>query len=223
VQQIPINQSKVYFSKHDILNLAAVNSAWNLGHSVLQNYRAMGKNPFLYYTPEKAKAQVKSIYDAPCDSTMFVLHSKHPNVVLFILEGWSADLIEALGGNKEIMPFFNEMVKEGVLFTNIYSSGTRSQQGMAALYSGFPSVPYSTVTQQPEKYGKLHSMVQGFKGTGYHTSFYFGGQLDYGNLKSYMIFNGFDRIMEDNDFDPELPRGKLGIHDEYTMKVLFTI
>lgn len=50
---------------------------------------------------------------------------------------------------------------------------------------------------------------------GYHTSYMFGGQLSYGNIRSYMYYNKFDRILEDKDFDENLPRGKLGVADEY--------
>jgi phosphoglycerol transferase MdoB-like AlkP superfamily enzyme len=220
LKQVPINQSDAYFSKHEILNLAAVNSGWNLVGSVIQNYKAMGSNPFVYYTSKEAKEKVAQLYTVPCDSTQMILKTGRPNIVMFILEGWSADLIEALGGDKQIMPHFNSMVKDGMLFTDFYSSGTRSQQGMAAIYSGFPAEPYSTITQQPEKYNKLPSMVKALKKVGYQTSFYFGGELDYGNMKSYMMFNDFDRITEGADFDASLPRGKLGIHDEYTFKVM---
>jgi phosphoglycerol transferase MdoB-like AlkP superfamily enzyme len=53
---------------------------------------------------------------------------------------------------------------------------------------------------------------------GYHSSFYFGGQLIYGNIKGYLYYHGFDNIIEQADMDPMLPVGKLGIHDEYVMK-----
>ncbi|MBN1199547.1 MAG: sulfatase-like hydrolase/transferase, partial [Bacteroidales bacterium] len=52
---------------------------------------------------------------------------------------------------------------------------------------------------------------------GYSTSFYFGGQLIYGNIKGYIIYNGFGKVMEVYDFPRDLPRGKLGIHDGYTL------
>jgi phosphoglycerol transferase MdoB-like AlkP superfamily enzyme len=48
----------------------------------------------------------------------------------------------------------------------------------------------------------------------YHTSFYFGGDLNYGNIRSYLVFNGFDRLVEQKDFTITSPKGKLGLHDE---------
>lgn len=58
-------------------------------------------------------------------------------------------------------------------------------------------------------------MVKILDSAGYHTSFYFGGQLDYGNMRAYLLFNEFGRMLEDSKIDPSLPRGRLGVHDQY--------
>ena len=215
-QQIPINQSQSYYSKHEILNLTSVNSGWNLISSIQQNYNMLGKNPYQYYELSEAKKTVKELYTISNDSATFILKNQRPNIVLFILEGWSASLIESQG-DKEITPFFHELQKNGVLFTNVYASGTRSQEGMTSIYSGFPAQTITTITQQPEKYNKLPSIVKKIKPLGYYTSYYFGGQLIYGNIKSFLDYNEIDKIEEGKDFPSSLPRGKLGIHDEYTL------
>ena len=216
IQQIPINQSQSYFSKHSILNWISVNSLWNLGNSIADNIFVLDENPFRYYTDAEACSTVSQMFENEGDSTVKVLKNSRPNVVMFILEGWSADLIESQGGDAGITPFFHELEKNGILFTNIYTNGTRSQEGMTGIFSGFPAQGIATVSQQPDKYQKLPSMIQKIKPEGYYSSFYFGGQLIYGNIKSYLIFNGFDKLVEDSDFPDSLPRGKLGVHDEYT-------
>jgi phosphoglycerol transferase MdoB-like AlkP superfamily enzyme len=216
-QQIPINQSRSYFSKHDILNLASVNSGWNLIHSIEQNANLMSKNPFIYYNQAEALKTVKDLYKVKKDSTIKLLKTDRPNIVLFILEGWSADLIESQGGVKGITPFFHDLEKEGVLFTHVYSSGTRSQQGMSGIFGGFPSHPIATITEQPEKCNKLPALTRIIGSNGYYTSYYFGGDLTYGNLIGYLLLNGFDKIVDEKDFPSSLPRGKLGVHDEFAL------
>ena len=216
LQQIPINQSQSYFSKHDILNCVSVNSLWNFGHSIADNYSMLDENPFEYYSKEEACAIVSQMFSAPADSSVKVLKNNHPNVVMFILEGWSADLIESLGGEAGITPFFRKLEKNGILFTNIYTNGTRSQEGMSAIFSGFPAQGITAVSQQPGKYQKLPGLIQKLKPEGYFSSFYFGGQLIYGNIKSYLVYNGFDQLIEESDFPASMPRGKLGLHDEFT-------
>jgi len=218
-QQIPVNESSCYFSRKDILNLTAINSGWNLMHSVLENRFAMGENPFAIYTQEASGKQVKEILATSCDSTTLVLSSTRPNIVMFILEGWSADLVASLGGDAGITPFTDSLAQDGVLFTQFYNSGMRSQQGISAIISGYPSFPYSTLTQHPEKYRKLPSFVKKIDSLGYETAFTFGGSLDYGNIRSYLNANAFDFIKEQKDINSSIPSGKLGIHDEYMMPV----
>ena len=218
IQEIPINQSQSYFSKHNILNLASVNSGFNLFISISENLNNFNKNPFQQYNKAEAEAVVKRILTTPKDTSLDILTTKKPNIVLIILESWSADLIESLGGRPGITPRFRQLEKEGLLFTNLISSGARSEQGMACLFGGMPGHPISCITLQPDKYPKVPSLTKILKKQGYQTSFYFGGQLIYGNIKGYIMSNGFDKIREVEDFGKNVIKGKLGVHDAYVLE-----
>ncbi|MGA3013273.1 MAG: sulfatase-like hydrolase/transferase [Bacteroidales bacterium] len=217
VQQIPINQSESYYSKHNIVNLASVNNLFNLYISIFENLPNFNKNPYVFMDSKKAAMEIKEIYKTKKDTTISVLTNPHPNIVLLILESWSADLIQDLGGEPGITTEFKNLEKKGLLFDQIYASGSRSEQGMASIFGGFPAHPISSITVQPDKFVKLPSLPKELEKDGYTTSFYFGGQLIYGNIRSYIIFNNFDKIMEGADFPANIPRGKLGIHDQYTL------
>lgn len=216
-QEIPINQSDAYFSKYDIVNLASVNSAWNLGHSIEQNRAYLANNPYDYFPLDEARATVDSIYYHEKDTTIVVLNNRRPNVVMLLLESWSADMIEALGGYKGIAPFFDSLCTDGLLFSKTYSSGDRSDQGMAAIFSGFPAQTTTSIIKQHNKFSQLPSINTQMKEAGYSSSFIFGGQLSYGNIKAYMMFNGFDKIIEGSDYNMNVARGKLGVHDEVVL------
>ena len=220
VQQIPINQSQSYFSGYNILNLAAVNNAFNLYISIFENLGNMRENPFKFMDDDKAAGIMKSLYAVKKDTTIQVLTTERPNIVILIMESWSADLINELGGEPGITSQFSKLAKEGILFDSIYASGSRSEQGMACIFGGFPAHPISSITVQPDKFVKLPSLVSEMKKQHYSTAFYFGGQLIYGNIKSYIIFNSFDQIMEGENFPASIPRGKLGIHDEFSLGYL---
>lgn len=215
LQQIPIQQSDVYFSKHNVLNLAAVNSGWNLGQSMWDNKKNMGINPYVYYPHEKAKKTVDEIHRVEKDTTISILKTRKPNIVMIILESWSADVVKTLGGYDSITPGLEKIISEGVLFVNAYASGSLSDQGMAAIFSAFPAQPAVSIIFQPGKYVKLPCINTELHRAGYTTSFLFGGQLSYGNIKAYMYYNQFDRILEGSDFSEDIPRGRLGVHDEY--------
>jgi phosphoglycerol transferase MdoB-like AlkP superfamily enzyme len=217
IQEIPIMQSESYYSSHQFLNLAATNSVFNLGGSARENYRYKDVNPFVAYPAQEAEQVVNDLFKTEKDTTISFLTTQTPNIVLLLMESWSADLIETLGGNPGITPAFRELEKGGLLFSSFYASGSRSEQGMSCVFAGFPAHPVSSIAVQPDKYNKLPSLTRELIDLGYHTSFYYGGQLIYGNIKSYIYYNGFETIKEIADFDPDLPRGKLGIHDEFIL------
>ncbi len=215
VQEIVIVQSDAYFSKHNILNIAATNSGYNFMQSYFENRNNMDKNPFTYYNPEEAKLTVAKLYEVPKDTTDKFLKVKRPNIVFVILESWSADLLEELGGRKGIAPEMSKLASEGLLFTNIYSSSERSEQGISCLFGGFPAHPISCFTIQPDKYKRTPNLNHILQNEGYFSSYYFGGQLIYGNMKGYVYYSGFDRIAEIYDFPSDIPQGKLGVHDAW--------
>ncbi len=215
LQQIPIQQSEAYYSKSNFLNLASVNSVWNLSSSFIENRFENGTNPYKLYSDSTADAIVKDLFSAKNDSFPEVLTTKNPNVVLVILESWSADLLKSLGGFDSVAPNMENLISSGIEFTNFYSSGTLSDQGHCSLLSAFPSQPCVVIMRQPDKFQKLPSIVSHFKKRGYYAAYYFGGQLEYGNIKGYIYYNQYDHVIEGKDFDKNLPMGKLGYHDEF--------
>ncbi len=222
LSEIPITTSTSYFSKHQILNLAAVNSGNNMMVSTLNSMDLENTNPFLTFSDKEARQIVEEIHHVDGDSTLKLSEVAKPNIVILLLESFSADLIESLGGEPGITPNIHELEKGGLLFTHFYASGNRSQQAMGSLYGGLPGLPITTITDHPEKYAALPSFIKDIKKDGYYTSFWFGGQLNYGNILSYLMFNEFDAITEGKDLPDDFVRGKLGVHDEYLLKYVAT-
>ncbi len=215
LKAIPISMSEAYFSKKEILNIAAVNPAYNFLYNTIDYFTVFKHNVFKTMPDDEAERIVKRLHYVSKDTTINILRIKKPNIVVIFLESFSGDLIESLGGDPEITPNFHEIEKEGLLFTEFYASGNRSQQALGSLYAGLPSIPITTLTAHPEKYKSVPSLVKILKKQGYYTSFYFGGQLIYGNIRSFIIANGFDRVIEGKDFDKSLPRQMLGVPDQY--------
>ncbi len=212
---IPITQSAAYFSKHNILNDAAVNPVFNLMIHYI-NFKNVDRNKFHFMDSEQAQQIFNQIHAIEKDSNISILKTKDINIVVILLESWSADLIDHLTGrNDSITPNFQQLEQEGILFTNMYANGHRSQQAICSILSGFPSVPIYDITDNQEKYGNLPSLADKLNQSGYATSFYFGGNLDYGNIRAFLLHCNFDKIVEDKNISDKLPRGKLGIQDQY--------
>ena len=66
----------------------------------------------------------------------------------------------------------------------------------------------------PEKHRRIQTLSDLLKEKGYCTSYLFSGDLKYGNIKGFLTEHNFDRLLDENDFNPTLPKGKLNYYDE---------
>ena len=214
---IPISQSSAYFSKNQLLNDAAVNTQWHLVKSTIRFGKSNNGNPYIFMPQDEAESIVHKLYYCEKDTCIKVLNTENPNIVIILLESWSADLIESLGGEAGITPCFKELEKDGLLFTQVYAAGHRSQEGISSIISGFPPIPVVTITDNFEKYGKLASLAEVLRAKDFSTSFHFGGDLTYGNLRAYLMAMGFEKLVDENCFPKGTPHGKLSIYDEITL------
>ena len=211
---IPIHQSIVYFSKKQMLNDIAVNPAWNLIHSVIHGAGILEKNPYVTMPQGEAADIVAALHHVERDTSLRVLNVDRPNIVVLILESWSGDIIESISGTAGVTPNFKQLEQDGLMFGQLYSGGKRSQQGLAGILAGYPALPQVTACDFPDKAKRLPTLTQRLNENGYHTSFYFGGQMEYGNIGAFIAFNSFARTVREADFTGKLHRGKLGVHDE---------
>ena len=211
-QLSPINVSMAQYSSVPIYNHLSTNTMWQLMQNTLLELRPL-KSQYVYF-PEKKLNSLLTI-SKNSDSTIRILKPeiKSPNIVLVILESYTADLIESLDGEKGISPNIEKLIKEGMLFTNVYSSGERTDKGLIAILSAFPSQATRSVIRENLKQVNLPSIAQQFKKIDYHTSFYYGGESEFFGLKSYLLAHSYDRIIDKNAFTKENFNSKWGAHD----------
>ena len=215
---IPINTSDTYYSTNQVMNDAATNTIWYLAQSIYENYSILKEKPFQYYTTYEAKKTVADMYNYPKDSTTLILNNSKPNIVVVILESFCADVMLGFHGHQNCTPNLDLLTKEGFSFTQCYAPGWRSDMGIASILSSVSCEPYRAITPQVSKYHGLASLPQTLKNNHYYTTFLYGGQLRYANLKSYIYWNQLDQIKEGANLKINEPDGKLGVHDEALFK-----
>lgn len=213
IQQIPINESVCMFSKNENTNLATVNPFWYLINSI---YKAQNINSNVYHFIDDAEAnKIKSaLYSTPNDSILRITSINNPNIVTIILESWTADVIESMGGEKGTTPFFNSLENEGLLFENIYAAGKRTDLMFPSLFSGFPAMPNVSLIKYSDKSAHLPFITHAIKSKGYQTSFNYGGEVEFANMKSYLTQAKFDVIKGKESFPMEQWTSKWGVYDE---------
>lgn len=212
LQDIPINQSMAYFSNKQILNQSALNTEWNLFDNIYENLRAI-HNPYIYFEPKFADSLSRSLYHEKSDTTVHILKTKRPNVVIIQLESFTADIIESLGGEKGVCPNFEKFIKSGISFDSVYAAGDRTDKGIVAILSAFPSQAIRTIVNDNTKQEKLPAIPNNLKALGYHTSYFYGGEVEYMNFKSYMLTHSIDHITGEGNFDRRQIDSKWGVND----------
>lgn len=219
-QQIPLNIDSAYFTNNHVANDLSVNSVYYFGNSYLLYNRSEIDEFLPKMDPEKAEAIVSKMMDYPREHDTMILKDQKPNVVFIIMESWSAEAIGCLSETKGATPNFDALAKEGLLFTNLYATGSTSEIGNSSIFSGYPGVPEISISNQPEKHRKLHSLNEDFQDWGYSTHYIFSGDLKYGNIGGYFMDHGFQDVKDENDFPKDLPRGKLNYFDKDLYDIL---
>jgi phosphoglycerol transferase MdoB-like AlkP superfamily enzyme len=122
-----------------------------------------------------------------------------------------------LGGKKGITPQFDSLCKEGILFNNIYASGDRSDKGLIAVLSSFPAQSITSIMNKTTKAASLPSICKTLNQQNYHTAFYYGGEPEFANIKSYLVASHYDEIIGKENFPPQTWNSKWGAHDEVVL------
>ncbi len=217
----PINYSAAYFSVHQNANMAALNTEWVLIKSILDADDVSTKQ-YTYINDENEllNASQSLRNKNTTDSTLPILTMQRPNICLIILESFSADFISSLGGEKNITPQFEQLSSQGLLFTNIYASGDRTYKGLPAILSAQPAFGNKNIIEENSKQQKLPSLSQDLMKQGYANYFLYGGDLQFSNIKSYLLSHGFGHYDDVKTLYTHEANSKWGLHDDITFTIL---
>lgn len=195
----------VYFSDNIRLNHAAVNPIFCFVESVLHQEEIGTKYRFM--ADEEATALFRQLTYTSLRKDSAAYH--HPNVILVVLESFSDTLTQMKG----VTPNLLRLKDEGLCFTRFYANSFRTDRALVAIHSGFPAQPTMSVMDMPRKSTSLPSIARHLGNNGYQTTFYYGGDINYSNMRSYFMGTGFHQIVSDVDFPAKLRTGKWGVAD----------
>lgn len=212
VSVAPLNTGFVFFHPtNTFANHAGINVVWNFFKSVVSDNA-------LRYPKLMAAEEAEKGFQSMMQSTLRterVLSNRQPNVLLIILESFTAKVVEPLGGAPNTTPNLNKLCREGILFTECYASGDRTDKGLVSILSGYPAQPKTSIIKYPNKTQSLPKLPARMNELGYTTSFVYGGDAGFANMESYLTMCGFESMTQDSDFDPALNISKWGVHDEH--------
>lgn len=206
-----LNPSMAYFSPHQPLNHAAINPAFSLLYSATHqvDFDKMGR----YYADDEAAELFAQLHKyAPTDSMPDMLSSRHPDIYVIIMESFSSRVMPSLGGDSIAMGV-DSIARSGLSFTNFFANGFRTDRGLPAILNGLPSPPNTGVMKHPDFIERMPSIAHALCHEGYTTSYYYGGDVNFANMNSFVVGSGFQKVVSDHDFPLSQRMSKWGVHD----------
>lgn len=211
-QPIPIGIASSMYSNHAIVNDMSTNSSYYFLHS-LNSYSKLDLDKYLAEVDADGAELFLSERQNDCEEFEFFLDTIRPNLVFVVLESWVADAISYSGMVSGTTPNFDQLISEGLYFSNFYATAGTSEIGNASIFSGYPGLPQVSLTLHQDKSRKVKALNQTLKDYGYYSSYMFGGDLKYGNIGGYFLDHLFDEIQDESSFSHIKKRGKLNIYD----------
>jgi len=225
-QERPIDWGHAMFSENHLANQIALNPLFNWGRSIIQLNSEKNISKLMNYMDNDlslsiSRELIKSKNEYYIDSTSFkrkILNPKElkPNVILIVLESFLASYCGFINTkNLNVTPNLNNLANKGINCTNAFASGKRSAYGLSSILCSWPVLPGFPLISQLESQNKVETIGTLLKKINYSTHFIYGGDADFDNMKGFVIANGFDKVIDQNQFSNSTPRTMWGIYDEY--------
>jgi len=212
-----MNLGRVYYSENQKLNHAAINPCFSLLSSLMNDEDT--KDQYRFMAADEANKLFSQITDKTkqggTDAVFKLLNTNRPNIVMVVLESFSAHIMKSMGGTANVAVNMDKWANEGVLFTNFYANSFRTDRGLAAILAGYPAQPTMSIMKYPNKTGNMPMFPQKLKKAGYQLKYYYGGDADFTNMRSFVTTAGFEDLISDADFPIKLRLSKWGVPDQY--------
>ena len=128
------------------------------------------------------------------DSWQRDIPARHPqqrlNVVMVSIESLGASFLKATGGTQGLTPELDALAPQGLNFTRLYATGTRTVRGLEALSLSVPPTPGHAIVTRPANSG-LYTLGHVLRTQGYETLYLYGGYSTFDNMKSFFGGNGY--------------------------------
>ena len=220
VSESTSNVGQVYFSNNQFLNHSAVNPCFSLLSSMSKSKDFASE--FNFFDEEKRADLFEGLYPTKrSDINTKVLNTERPNVLLILMEGFGGAFIEPLGGLPGVAPNLNRLSEEGIFFTQCYANSFRTDRGTVSALSGYLALPTVSIMKVPAKSRTLPAISEELLKAGYQTDFLYGGDINFTNMKSYLLSKGYQKLTADADFSlAEQSSNVWGVNDDITSEWL---
>ena len=212
-----MNTGQAYYSQNAYLNHSAVNPLFSLLESITHQEDFASQYRFMKdKEADKIFATMTSTSDENTYPLLNVATFKKgtPDILIVIMESFASDIMPSMGSYKDVAVCLDSIAQQSILFTRFYANSFRTDRGMVSILSGYPAQPTTSIMRYPRKTSQLPSIARNLaKYKNYKTTYYYGGDADFCNMRSYLVSQGYQHIISDANFPIEDKLSKWGVPD----------
>lgn len=212
-----MNTGQAYYSQNAYLNHSAVNPLFSLLESITHQEDFASQYRFM---KDKEADKIFATMTSTSDENTYPLLNEAtfkkgtPDILIVIMESFASDLMPSMGSYKDVAVCLDSIAQQSILFTRFYANSFRTDRGMVSILSGYPAQPTTSIMRYPRKTSQLPSIARNLaKYKNYKTTYYYGGDADFCNMRSYLVSQGYQHIISDANFPIEDKLSKWGVPD----------
>ncbi len=212
-----MNTGQAYYSQNAYLNHSAVNPLFSLLESITHQEDFASQYRFM---KDKEADKIFATMTSTSDENTYPLLNEAtfkkgtPDILIVIMESFASDIIPSMGSYKDVAVCLDSIAQQSILFTRFYANSFRTDRGMVSILSGYPAQPTTSIMRYPRKTSQLPSIARNLaKYKNYKTTYYYGGDADFCNMRSYLVSQGYQHIISDANFPIEDKLSKWGVPD----------
>lgn len=221
----PLNAKDAYFSNYSIINQAALNPVYTLLKSFIEQQKASNTEINLMdhdLAFELVRAQFNRNYVDTLSLTTLKkpdnTDSIKPNIVLVLMEGLSANRLEAFGDTINSTPFINSLIKQSYFYSNAYCSGIHTHNGIFSSLTSLPAIfDRHALTQIPIL--RYNNLIGSLKNNGYKTMYVTNHDVEFDNVGGFLVENGVEQMLSEKEYDLSKKLGVWGVPDDYMFDI----
>ena len=212
-----MNTGQAYYSQNAYLNHSAVNPLFSLLESITHQEDFASQYRFM---KDKEADKIFATMTSTSDENTYPLLNEAtfkkgtPDILIVIMESFASDIMPSMGSYKDVAVCLDSISQQSILFTRFYANSFRTDRGMVSILSGYPAQPTTSIMRYPRKTSQLPSIARNLaKYKNYKTTYYYGGDADFCNMRSYLVSQGYQHIISDANFPIEDKLSKWGVPD----------
>ena len=212
-----MNTGQAYYSQNAYLNHSAVNPLFSLLESITHQEDFASQYRFM---KDKEADKIFATMTSTSDKNTYPLLNEAtfkkgtPDILIVIMESFASDIMPSMGSYKDVAVCLDSIAQQSILFTRFYANSFRTDRGMVSILSGYPAQPTTSIMRYPRKTSQLPSIARNLaKYKNYKTTYYYGGDADFCNMRSYLVSQGYQHIISDANFPIEDKLSKWGVPD----------